>query len=76
MMSLLSLHVSFLFPAVPGVDLDWIIAPPKTVKADEPFTASFSLLLKPEFYVWAVQDAQDKFKKNFFKKQDGSFITR
>lgn len=55
-----------------GMDVDWIEAPPLETKEFTPFTASFSLNLSPEFYSWAVQDAQDNFKKNLFLNLDGS----
>lgn len=59
-----------------GIDLDWIVPPPKEVLENKPFTASFSLSIAPEFYTWAVQDAQNNFKNNFFRRQDGTLITR
>ncbi|XP_067931883.1 atrial natriuretic peptide receptor 1-like [Watersipora subatra] len=62
------------FAVCTGVDLDWVITPPHEVIENEPFEASFSLILSSEFYAWAVQDAQDNFKSNFFKRLDGSFI--
>ncbi|KAF6037939.1 hypothetical protein EB796_003741 [Bugula neritina] len=63
------------FSTCHGVELDWAISPPAEIKESHPFSVSFTLHLQPEFYAWAVQDAQDDFKTNFFKWKNGSFIT-
>jgi len=54
------------------VEADWVVPPPMSVKQNEEFTVIFSLQLSPEFYTWAIQDANDGFKKNFFKYRNGS----
>ena len=59
-----------------GVDLEWTTPPPQEVLENEPFTASFSLILHESFYVWAIQNAQNGFKANFFQRVDGTPITR
>lgn len=59
-----------------GVDLDWIEPPPEEIMESTGFSVIFSLVLLPEFYSWAVQDAQDNFKKNLFSNLDGSPIVR
>ncbi|XP_076462753.1 LOW QUALITY PROTEIN: atrial natriuretic peptide receptor 1-like [Babylonia areolata] len=42
------------YDSCPGVDVDWVVAPPGEVKAEAAFNVTYSLLIIPSlFYTWA-----------------------
>ena len=40
----------------PGVDIDWVEAPPDKVKAEKEFNVTYHLQISSSFYSWAAAE--------------------